>query len=509
MKIFALVLLVGSAMAQIPCPSSEILKPSSDATAQLPRACVSTALPATKSAVLVSDGPSLALAAKCGTTVNLKPGNYGSATLPSCMAGNWLILRAAIDQSIPGGRFKNSNPPSFDHITAGSYTRLGPGLKVISASLFSSTLIDVRNTSHIVILRNHILGTPDGEVGHAIIANSADHIAIVGTLIEEIHCKAGSSGKCADAQGFLAGCGHSGAGFLIENNYIEASTENIIFGGCASDQNATDAIIERNHFFKPLRWMIGQPDYVGTAFTVKNLIEFKNVKRTLMQYNLLENVWGGFSQDGYCILITPKTQAGAPIAEVSDITIRYNKCIAGSGLQFAAARSDPPAQLPSVGTVNASIHDNLFIIDPKFVASVGRDIQATLQDPTPTTQMTGISIINNTFTGAGNAALLLGGQKAGTLIFSNNILWNGKFGAVSNSGKDGDCSAKMNTKATEMFVGCWTTPMLSGNYVIGGAFNAWPMTTSIPTLPPYNPDFTPTVAGVGADVARINANLVP
>jgi hypothetical protein len=94
----------------------------------------------------------------------------------------------------------------------------------------------------------------------------------------------------------------------------------------------TDIEIRRNHMFKPIIWMKGQPGYVGGAdgnpFIVKNHFELKSAQRVLFEANILENTWGGFSQAGAAVLLTPKNQAlyggnVCPSCQVTDVTIRY------------------------------------------------------------------------------------------------------------------------------------------------------------------------------------------
>lgn len=514
MKVLIWLTLLGSAFAQIPCPSNETLNLPPDGPSAAPKACINTSLPVTKSAVAISLLSTLPTALKCGTVVSLKPGRYGSIILPKCSAGNWLILKSSGKVPAPGARFvpgMGYQTAVFDHITAGSYNRLGPGIEVLQAveGGYDSTLLDARNDSHVELIRSWIHGTATGEVGHAFIANGSDHIAVSGNTISEIHCKAGSTGKCSDAQGFLAGCGNSGAGFLIENNYIEASTEGILFGGCGATTSATDAIVRRNHIVKPLRWMQGQSDFVGIRFTVKNCFEAKNVQRLLFEDNLCENSWGGFSQDGYSVLLTAKNQTGqAPTASVADVIVRFNHLIGGSGIQFAAAKdTPPPLNASSLGTVNASIHDNLVEVDPKFIDSRGLDLQLTLQDDSPSAKFTNINVSNNTWTGATNAALMLGGHVAGSLTISKNIFFNGKFGSVANSSNVGDCAANLNTKALQALNACWAGYTFVGNVVVGGTSALWPPGTSVPTLSPLNPDFSSLIPGVGVDIPALNLAL--
>ncbi|PYV64852.1 MAG: hypothetical protein DMG95_03310, partial [Acidobacteria bacterium] len=138
--------------------------------------------------------------------------------------------------------------------------------------------------------------------------------------------------------------------YRITGNFLEASTENILFGGGNATTTPTDIEIRQNHFFKPMTWMIGQPGFVGgptgNAFMVKNHLELKNASRVLIEGNIFENTWGGFSQAGYSILLTPKNQAGVngtnlcPICAVTDVTIRFNTIShAGAGISLANVTS--------------------------------------------------------------------------------------------------------------------------------------------------------------------------
>ena len=52
--------------------------------------------------------------------------------------------------------------------------------------------------------------------------------------------------------------GYNGAGpFTIENNYLEAAGENVLFGGAdpaVTNLVPSDIVLRRNHLFKPLAW---------------------------------------------------------------------------------------------------------------------------------------------------------------------------------------------------------------------------------------------------------------
>ena len=103
-----------------------------------------------------------------------------------------------------------------------------------------------------------------------------------------------------------------------------------MFGGAPSTTTPSDIEIRHNHLYRPILWKPGQPGFVGAAdgspFIVKNCLELKNAQRVLFEGNVLENSWGGFSQAGFAIVLTPVNQGGTcPQCRVTDITLRYNR----------------------------------------------------------------------------------------------------------------------------------------------------------------------------------------
>ena len=129
------------------------------------------------------------------------------------------------------------------------------------------------------------------------------------SYFSDFHC----ANACTDSHAVSGGIGNYQDGpYKIEDNFLEASGEAIMFGGGAATTTPTDITISPNHFFKPWQWMKGNQPFVGgtngNPFVVKNHFELKNAVRVLVEANLMENVWGGFSQTGYGILLTPKNQ---------------------------------------------------------------------------------------------------------------------------------------------------------------------------------------------------------
>jgi Right handed beta helix region len=117
----------------------------------------------------------------------------------------------------------------------------------------------------------------------------------------------------------IAGWNGSGP-YLIENNYVEAAAQSVMFGG--SDPLVwnlvpSDITVRRNVSTKPLSWR-------SEKWLTKNGFELKNARRVLVEGNVIENVWGG-GQNGYAVLFTVRNQNGrAPWSVIEDVTFRYN-----------------------------------------------------------------------------------------------------------------------------------------------------------------------------------------
>lgn len=173
-----------------------------------------------------------------------------------------------------------------------------------------------------VVDRCFIHGHTQGEIMKFGIRLDCANAAILDSYISDFH----SIGFDAQA---IAGINGPGP-FIIFNNYLEASGENILIGGGAAAIPGlvpSDIEIRQNHFYKPWSWRVGHPEYAGKHWTIKNLFELKTGKRVLLDGNILENSWADLpvGQSGYAILLTIRTEnGGSPQADVSDITIRNN-----------------------------------------------------------------------------------------------------------------------------------------------------------------------------------------
>ncbi len=375
-----------------------------DGVAELPKSCYYTALDGTPSPgkqIHVSARQDLAAAienAKCGDTLLLAAGaTYEAKILPpkKCDDQHYITIRTDTpDSKLPpeGTRISPAwagvaslpGRPPFAQPVAGAAKLLativvkrpsgavpGDHLRFIGIEWTTTSeehigrIISAEHSDHIILDRNYFHPAEGEEVGHAVgLIEGAHYIAVINSYISGLTCIA-RTGKCTDATAIGGGKSDDPLGtFKIYNNFLESSGENILFGGAPSLQNPTDIEIRRNHLFRPMLWKEGEPGYTPTAsgnpFVVKNNFEVKSAVRVLFEANLLENSWGGFSQTGFSILLSPRSQASqCPICRVNDITVRYNRIRnVGGVFQLSNSPAGKGGGSPADGG-RYSIHDIL------------------------------------------------------------------------------------------------------------------------------------------------------
>ncbi len=479
-----------------------------DGPAELPRVYLSTTMadtPAPGSTISVKAGGDLQSAvdhAGCGDTIALQAGATFSTlglTLPakSCDDEHWIILRTSTpDASLPteGTRMTPcyagvASLPGRPAFSCGQPQRLlatitytgassGPivfasganhyrliGLEITRAASNGNPVVALispelhGSTDHIVLDRLYIHGTPRDETRRGVAASGSTNLAVQDSFISDFHCNV--QGACSDSQAVSGGTGSLATGPIrIVNNFLEAAGENIIFGGGTADQTPADIEIRFNHFFKPMFWMKGQPGFVGPAFIVKNHFELKNAQRVLFDSNVLENTWGGFSQAGFSILLTPKNQtindqSVCPLCQVTDITVR-NVTIShvGGGFQIANVLDNGGGAGvfkggPAKAGERYSIHD-VIVDDIDNIKYTGHGVFAqvsTIASPL----LKDVSIDH--ITAFPPHAMLNTGAPGGVQMpgftFTNSIITSGEF-AITSTGASGmaDCAAADIPKIT-------------------------------------------------------------
>ncbi|MGC1374039.1 MAG: hypothetical protein WA824_18030, partial [Candidatus Sulfotelmatobacter sp.] len=319
--------------------------------------------------------------ASCGDVIELQAGAVfrGTVTLPAknCDDLHWIIIRTSAPDSalppentrltpcyagvasLPGRPRWNCSSTAnvlakiqFDGSGGSGPLMFSPGAnhyRLIGLEI--TALANVYNlveflgpADHVIFDRVWMHGTAQGEAVRGILLGQSRYIAVMDSFFTDFHCIA-KTGSCGDTQAIAGGIGDGPMGpYKIVNTFLEASGENVIFGGGGGTATPQDIEVRHNHMFKPLMWMKGQPGYVGgkdgNPFITKNLFELKNAQRVLLEGNIMENTWGGFTQVGFGIVLTPRNPGGCTPCKVTDVTIRYNYIShVGAGIQIANALS--------------------------------------------------------------------------------------------------------------------------------------------------------------------------
>ena len=172
----------------------------------------------------------------------------------------------------------------------------------------------------------------------------------------------GGAWQGQDSQAFC--CWEGKGPFTIEDNYLAASGENILFGGgdnASEETNPCDIFIARNHIHKPQEWR----DKPGS---VKNLLELKNATRVQIVENFFDGNWGD-AQAGWAIVFTPVNQDGAaPWSIVRDVEFSRNYLTnIEAGINILGQNYGNPT-MQSSGFV---IRKNVFEVQKKFFQCSG------------------------------------------------------------------------------------------------------------------------------------------
>jgi hypothetical protein len=302
-----------------------------------------------------------------GSTINVAAGGNLQAALDAAVAGDTIVLEAGATFTgnftigaktgyvyvksanfavAAGTRVSQANESSMAKIQSGNAS---PAIQAGSAAKYWRFIgVEIRNTrtdldctrlvslqpataptaaasfpSYIIFDRCSIHGNPGDKVRLGIRFGGA-HQAVIDSIIYDIR-QPGFDTQCiSDSQG-------SGP-YKIVNNYLEAASENIAFGGSdpwVSGVWPSDIEIKRNHLFKQLWWAGVPEDSLGRKPRIKNLLELKAGRRVLIEGNILENNWVS-AQTGFALVMTPVafpniTASGEPA--IQDVMVRNNRIL--------------------------------------------------------------------------------------------------------------------------------------------------------------------------------------
>jgi hypothetical protein len=303
--------------------------------------------------------------------------------------------------------------------------------------------------NNIVFDRCYIHGDPKAGSRRGILMNG-NYISVIDSYISD--CKEDG----ADSQALAS---YSATGPMkIVNNYLEGAGENVMFGGAdPSIPNAvmSDIEIRCNLFFKPLSWM-------KELWDIKNLLEFKNAQRVLVEGNRFENCWPNV-QNGFALLLTPRNQNNtAPWSVVQDITIRMNTFInIAQGINLSGY--DSPNK--SERTSRILIQNNVLNVTNLGTGGDGRLFQI-LNGSTDV-------VIDHNIGFCTNAYLVADGSpKTDNFEFRNNIVSYATYGFI------GSGTANANTTLSAYFNPNW---LITKNVVIGGSATNYPVGSYFPS----------------------------
>jgi hypothetical protein len=437
-------------------------------------------------------------AARPGDTILLPAGAVftGNFLLPAKGGSAYITLRsAAPDSSLPpaGSRIDPSYAgllPKLRSDHNGAALRTAPGatywrlqaLEILpSESTSSANLLELGggNSSqnslsmvpqHLIVDRCYIHGVSwDQRRGVAL--NSGD-TQILNSYISGIH------GTGVDTQAIA---GWNGPGpYLIENNYLEATGENILFGGSdpfISGLVPSHITIRRNRIGKPAAWQT-------SGYTLKNLIEFKNADTVTVDGNVLEYNWAA-GQQGYSILLTPRNSGGtAPWSVVRNVTIT-NNLIRHVAAVFNIAGYDDIHS--SQQTTNVRISNNLIYDVSTADATSGNPANGWFavigNGPR------GVVFDHNTIDNDGNDTFCFytgsqGGSVYG-LEITNNLLRDNAYGIFGGGSQEGVRSL------TEYAPGSY----VAGNAIGGATATLYPGGNMFPSLSQWMADFVNRAGG--------------
>jgi hypothetical protein len=261
----------------------------------------------------------------------------GPFTLPNKTSGSgWIYIVSSALASLPayGYRVSPSDASNMPTIQSGGSPhrciltdaiahhfrfvgiRFAPAAATATTGLvvIGSGETDAADLPHHIIFDRCVVKGESGINTRRGIAGNGNHFAVINSHISEI------KDDGTDSQAVWVY--NTEGPILIHNNYLEAAAENVMFGGTdptITNNVPADITITQNYFFKPLSW-------IGAGWLVKNILEFKNAKRILVEGNVFENIWLA-EQTGYLMNAKSVNQDGGTgiWCTTQDLTFRYNK----------------------------------------------------------------------------------------------------------------------------------------------------------------------------------------
>jgi Right handed beta helix region len=426
--------------------------------------------------------------ARPGDTIQLDAGATftGNFTLPQKDGStDVIVLRTNVGTNEPDGRVSPgggfailrspNGAPALQIAPGGHHWRVelveitgsGDGNLV---ELGSGSQTSAQVPHDLVIDRAYIHGDATKGVRRCVALNSASTV-VSNSYISD--CKAIG----ADAQAIA---GWNGPGpFHILNNYLEGSTENILFGGgdpSIQDLVPTDITIRGNDIAKPPAWR-------NEPWQVKNLLELKNAKNVVIDHNVLSYNWQA-AQQGFAVLFTVRNQdGGCPWCTVEQVTF-VNNFLRHSAAGIQILGTDD--QHPSKQTQKVTIRNNVLSdINPQEWGGNG---YAFLFVGGPRE----ITIDHNTIIQSNASGVIQAdGPPVMDFTFTNNLAQAGAYGIIGTDHGPGNDTISTYFPAS----------LIAGNVIAGADSGRFPSKNQYPSVG----DFLKQFVGYGDG----NYSLVP
>ena len=299
--------------------------------------CLRTALANNINVPAGGDLQSALNAARSGDTVILAAGAtyIGNFYLPSNNGSQWITIQGSAMGSLPGpgNRVSPAQAASMPKLISPNGA---PALAIGSgANYYRIQGIEFAPVAGLYALDLIQAGlgteTSNGQLPHDLdfdrdyihgdsSAGSKRGIALNGINVTVENCYLSAFTSTSQDTQALAGWNGPGP-YTITNNYLEAGTEIIAFGGAAVNipgNIPSDIVIRNNAFNKPLGWR-------NAGIWAKNHIELKNAQRVTIDGNSFANNWIGADQQGFLFMFSVRTEGGAvPWAVVNNVTVKNN-----------------------------------------------------------------------------------------------------------------------------------------------------------------------------------------
>jgi hypothetical protein len=270
----------------------------------------------------------------------------------------------------------------------------------------------------IIFDRVYVHGHPTLDFRRCFALNGARE-AVIDSYVSECH---GTS----DAQAIA---GWNGPGpYKIVNNYLEASTEVIAFGGAdpsIANVSPADLEIRHNHITRPMSWK-------GGPWLEKNIIEFKHAVRAIIDGNVLENAWLN-GQVGFAVLLWSVDQnGGCHWCVTRDITVSNNLIRNVTGAFNLGGRWDTTTALASHIAIRNNVIIGLDAPDVLTPDGNGRVYQI-LQE------MDDLTIEHNTgFSPTSSSVSWDPGPLQLNQVIRNNVMGGPSYTIFASAGQDND-----------------------------------------------------------------------